>query len=230
LKIAQSYGSVCPRKVFSLGGLLPDLSAWEGESPHEPKKTDGESDTKLNRLKLIYVGNLGSSYDLKTMLKGVVDLVDDGVAVSLDVAGDGPCRRLVELVVSQSGGVVKFHGYLSGDELSLLMNKCDVGVIPMKDELLVAIPNKLIDYAAHGLAIINGLTSETKVLLKKFDCGVLYETGSVDSFKQAVLKYHDHRDLLKLHKVNSRCMAEQNFDSEKISVEMARWIASRACV
>ncbi len=228
LKIAQSYGSVCPRKVFPLGGLLPDLSAWEGESPHEPQKTDGEYDTKVNRLRLIYVGNLGSSYDLETMLKGVVDLVDDGVAVTLDVAGDGPCRRVVELVVSQSGGAVKFHGYLSGDELSLLINKCDVGVIPMKDELLVAIPNKLVDYASHGLAVINGLTSETKELLNEFDCGVLYETGSVDSFKQAVMKYHGDRDLLKLHQVNSRCMAEQNFDSAKISVEMARYLAT-AC-
>jgi len=216
LRLAQSYGFACPCKVFSLGCLLSELA--------------GESENSGKNLKLIYVGNLGPSYDLKTMLKGVVDLINDGVSLSLDIAGDGPCRRVVELAADKSNGAISFHGYLSGDELTQLMNKCDVGIIPMKDESLVAIPNKLVDYASHGLAVINGLTSETKELLNKFDCGVLYETGSVYSFKRAVMRYHDDRALLKVHKVNSRCMAEQNFDAAKISAAMALFIAGEASV
>jgi len=212
LQLAESYGALAPRKVFSLGGILPRLS---------PKGEDSGQ-----RFKLVYVGNLGSSYDLESMLRGMHDLVRDGFALSLDIAGDGPCRRLVERAVDQSAGAIKFHGYLPGDELSLLMNECDAGIIPMRDELLVAVPNKLVDYASHGLAVINGLTLETKELLEKFDCGVLYTTGSVDSFKRAVLRYQDDRELLKVHQINSRRMAEELFDAARISVAMARFIAT----
>ncbi|MDD2598642.1 MAG: glycosyltransferase [Kiritimatiellae bacterium] len=213
LRLAASYGSTCPAKMFPLGGLLPEIS----------KRGDGTG----QRLRLIYVGNLGPSYDLKTMLRAVKALVDDGLDVSLDIAGDGPRRSEVEDAVKVSGKGARFHGYLSGDELGRLMQECDVGIIPMRDEMLVAVPNKLVDYATHGLAAINGLTSESKQLLEKFSCGISYEVGSQGSFQNAVMRYYNDRVLLDAHKRNARGMAEQLFDASKISLAMAEWLALR---
>ncbi len=211
LRLAESYGCRCEREVFPLGRLLPERSEA------------GESDDRF--LKLVYIGNLGVSYDLETMLQGVVRLSEEGVALRLEIAGDGPGRRRVEEYVRKHGGVIRFHGYLPEKELSALMRGCDVGIIPMKEESLVAVPNKLVDYASHGLAVINGLTSESDALLQRCRAGVLYERGSVESFKGAVMDYYKERELLKQHQQNSRKMAEELFDAHQISSAMARWIA-----
>ena len=209
LSLAESYGAACPSKVFPLGAMLPDIS--------------GCAERSEEKLRLVYVGNLGPSYDLKTMLDAVVDLVREGVELTLDIAGDGPRKREVEEAVKVSGGTIRFHGYLAEEELSQLLKACDVGIIPMKDEMMVAVPNKLVDYAAHGLTVVNGLSSETNDLLEEFECGFLYETGSVESFKVALKRYCENSSLLKKHKVNARHMAEEKFDALKSSSEMANY-------
>jgi glycosyltransferase involved in cell wall biosynthesis len=210
IQLAESYGACAPTRVFPLGGVLPLLQSRPdiGEGP----------------LRLVYVGNLGASYDLRTMLAGVGNLARSGVDIFLEIAGDGPERSAVQAAAGRSQGRIRYHGYLDETELDRVMQKCDIGIIPMRGELLVAVPNKLVDYSGYGLALINGLASETAELLRNYDCGVNYTPGDLQSFENAVKHYDENRLMLKKHKESARRMAEERFDAAKISGAMARWV------
>ena len=125
-------------------------------------------------VRLVYAGNLGRSYDLETVVKAV----GDDPTMELDVAGFGEfssdCPR------------VRFHGLLSASALAELYSQCDVGVIPMRDESWVGVPNKMFDYAAAGLRIVSSLGGETSALIAKYGCGATYAPGDAASLAEAV--------------------------------------------
>ncbi len=209
-QLAQARGCLAEPKVFRLGCPLPDAA----------ERSDGRGTT----LRLCYIGNLGTSYDIRTMVEGVCSLAAEGWPVTLDVAGDGPQRAWVSALASRAGSPLKFHGYVDDTRLQSCLRACHVGVVPMFSAMWVAVPNKVADYAAAGLAMINGLTGETGELLRRYDAGTGYEAGNLESFKQAVRVYAEDRGLLARHQNGARRMAEEQFDAEKVYPEMACWL------
>lgn len=151
------------------------------------------------KIRLVYSGNLGKSYDLRTIVKAVEANVD----FELDVAGYGDfaacaCPR------------VKFHGMLSAPDLQALFAQCDVGVVPMADESWVGIPNKFFDYSAAGLAIVSSLGGESAHLLRKYRCGVAYRYGDAASLAAAI------RQVMTFERGASRTMCAAEFDARTI--------------
>ena len=200
--------------IFRLGIDLP---------PASPRRTEVSGS-----LRLVYVGTLGVSYDLETMVEAVCDLAMKQVPVTLDIAGDGDRRQWVVEAAAKSGGAIRFHGYLGCTPMRELLSNCDAGVVPMFERSWVAVPNKVIDYATAGLAMINGLAGETSSLLAAYGAGIDYEAGRCESFARAVISYARNRDLLILHAASARRLAEEIFDSEKIYPAMARWLTERS--
>ena len=153
----------------------------------------------INRkIRLVYSGNLGKSYDLGTVVKAVEANGD----FELDVAGYGDfacaCPR------------VKFHGMLSAPDLQALFEQCDVGIVPMANESWVGIPNKFFDYSAAGLAIVSSLGGESAHLLRKYRCGVTYRYGDAASLAAAI------RQVMTFDRGASRTMCAVEFDARMI--------------
>lgn len=153
----------------------------------------------VNRMvRLVYSGNLGRTYDLGTVVKAVEANSD----FELDVAGFGSftcdCPR------------VRFHGLLSAPDLQALLGRCDVGIIPMRQDSWIGVPNKLFDYSAAGLAIVSSLGGETSALLEKYRCGATYNAGDASSLAAAV------RKAMLFGRGVSRTMSEAEFDAVRI--------------
>lgn len=155
---------------------------YHGITPITPTPTN----TPTNSRSLVYVGNLGAGYDLKTVLKAL--LADE--SLTLDIAGKGP--REGELVSSVRelglGDRVRFHGYLEADALRELLARSDVGVIPMRDDSWVGLPYKLGDYLAAGLPVVSSLHGECGELLVREGAGVTYDWGSSASLAEALAR------------------------------------------
>lgn len=213
LQLARVYGCRAPMARFPLASPLP---------PAMPEARAAAP----SALHLCYVGNLGERYDLATLIEAVRRLTDDGVPVTLTVAGDGPQRPLVAEAIRQ-GAPIAYRGYLDDKALQACMAGCDAGVVPMFPDSWVAVPNKLIDYAAAGLAMVNGLKGEAQSLLDRYGAGVSYETGSAASLAAAVRQYADDRDLLARHRQAARRLAEAEFDAARRYPAMARWLAEQ---
>jgi glycosyltransferase involved in cell wall biosynthesis len=209
--VSESYREVIKRedlRIFPLGMPLPDAS---------PRASRG------GPLRLVYIGNLGSLYAIDVLLEAVSRLVEKGVALSLDVAGDGPCRSQVEAYASKNPAIV-FHGYLSESALVRLLRASDVGVVPMRQNSGVAVPNKVVDYAMYGLCILNGLAGKTQELVETHDAGVFYHVDAVDSLMAAIESLNNNREEVAKKGLHARSMGELNFDSQRIYGEMAQWM------
>jgi glycosyltransferase involved in cell wall biosynthesis len=209
--VSESYREVIKRedlRVFALGMPLPDASSRTARG---------------GTLRLVYIGNLGSLYAIDVLLEAVSRLVQKGVALSLDVAGDGPCRSQVEAYASKNPAIV-FHGYLSETALERLLRASDVGVVPMRQNSGVAVPNKVVDYAMHGLCILNGLAGKTQELLEAHDTGIFYHVDSVASLMAAIESLNNNREEVAKKGLHARQMAETRFDGQRVYGEMAAWV------
>jgi len=163
---------------------------WRSEAEVERMRTD-------RSLRLVYAGNLGKTYDLDTVLKAVEDNPD----FTLDIAG------------KWNRGVrdrVRVHGYLGQVELQALLESCDVGIIPMRDDSWVGMPYKMCDYARADLAVVSSLGGESSALLAKYHCGATYRPGDAQSLAAAV------RKAASLSSGGARRMCEGEFDAAKI--------------
>ena len=166
LDLARSYGATAPAHLCHLGIDLPPRPALRSPSRH---------------LNLLYLGAMGKSYDLET----VIDAIKETDDAELDLAGTGPKEKALRARAADCPRI-RFHGYLDAAALQTLFAQADAGVIPMFPDSCVGVPNKLADYAAAGLRIVNSLPGETADLIARFAAGAFYAAGDVQSFKDAV--------------------------------------------
>ena len=136
--------------------------------------------------KLLYLGNLGRTYDLRTAIEAVA--LDP--QLTLDIAGKGEQENALKEFAAEKGVTdrVRFHGYLNESALAELAATCSYGLIPMSDESCVGIPYKFADYARFGLHILSSLRGESAALLDKYHCGALYTPGDPRSLVEKVEK------------------------------------------
>lgn len=188
--VAEAY----PGKTFYHG---IELCATEEE------RADSES------LRVVYIGNLGVTYDLKT----VVEAIKRIKGATVKIAGQGAGAK-------DLGD--EYVGYLGKEELERLLAHSDIGVIPMAPESCVGVPYKFADYAKAGLAIVSSLSGESSKLMKRYGAGEEYVPHDVDSLVKAIERL---RPRLKEARASSRKMAEEVLDSKKIYADYVKYVA-----
>ena len=172
--VSRRYGEIARRADFML--------AYHGLAcPDEPVEASAGNGVPT---RLAYAGNLGEGYDLETVLEAVVR---DG-RLTLDIAGKGPREPSLRAQVTRLGlsERVRFHGYLAAADLRALLDRCDVGIVPMRDDSWVGLPYKLGDYLAAGLKVVSSLHGECAELLERARLGSVYDFGSADSLLRAL--------------------------------------------
>lgn len=126
----------------------------------------------------VFAGSLGSSYDIATLLEAAEQLEKSSSRVRIIIAGDGPFRGRVESYVAE-----KYHtrlcyvGNLSPDNLAALYNTCDIALCTYSDRSNVEMPDKIYDYTAAGLPVINSLRGEVRDVIREKRMGLQYKAG-----------------------------------------------------
>ena len=134
-------------------------------------------------LSFVYAGNFGRGYDLSAAIKAILENEE----ATLDIAGAGE-REAEWRALAAHSPRIRFHGYLSGDELDNLLGKSSIGVIPLSDDTFVGLPYKLGDYAAHNLRMVTSLRGECAAILEKHSAGAVYDAKDPASFMAAAKK------------------------------------------
>jgi len=165
LDLAKSYGAQCPMHLAYHGILRKQV---------RPVFAEGA-------FRLVYVGTMGKSYDLETVIDAVREMSD----VELDLAGTGPKEAALR-ARAEGCARIHFHGYLGEEELCALLARANAGLVPMFDDSCVGVPYKLADYAAAGLPVVNTLHGETERLLAEHGAGVTCAAGDVRALCAAV--------------------------------------------
>jgi len=195
------------------------------DTPSRPLTSDSRS---LRKLRLLYLGSMGRSYDLETLLTATANLLRKGHTFELHIAGEGEKLKALEGIAADAPeGAINFHGFLEETEFSELLQSSDVGVVPMMPESGVAVPYKVGDYLSAGLAVVSSLPGELDELLEEFQCGRFYEAKSVSSM-EAALEHYLEQSPENLHqaKKSARALFERHFNRSKTYPKFAKWVAA----
>jgi glycosyltransferase involved in cell wall biosynthesis len=227
-----------PRQGGAHPGEKPMYRCYHGIEMGGGTPRQGEADPRREEkcaradgaFRLVYVGNMGKGYDLVTLVQAVKQMIDEGQAISLDLAGSGEQEESLKVLAQTKQDAIRFHGVITGDALRALLLNADVGVVPLLPKTYVAVPYKLADYTAAGLPMISSLKGETEDLIAKYEAGWFYEAWSVASLK-GVLKVCGEvvkEEKIRFYRRNALRMAEECFDADKIYPEFVTWLELRA--
>lgn len=193
--------------VTSVAEAYPGETFYHGI---EVARAEGSSiKTAQDGVKLVYIGNLGVTYDLEAVIEAARKIE----GATLKIAGEGAQAQMIAEAAAKSEGKIEYLGYLGKEEMEKLLEESDIGIIPMAPESCVGVPYKFADYAKAGLAIVSSLGGESAALMKEYGAGEEYAPKMVESLVTAIEKL---RPRLEEAKKSSRKLAEEKLDAKKI--------------
>lgn len=174
----------------------------------------------------VYVGSISSNYDLETVLNSAAVLNATGFDFRIRIAGMGPKQKQLIRNVNRKNlnNKVYFYGFLSFDRLARLLANCHVAINPIMPESFCALPNKIGDYLAASLPVINSVQGDLDEMLTNHNAGEFYFPRSVNSLAEAMLSYINNPAKATLQGKNARKLAESLFNRDKTYPEMVKFV------
>lgn len=172
-----------------------------------------------------YLGTLGSSYDLDTVLKAVKKVQITKKNVKLIVLGDGPLEGKFKQHARDLNVNSIFLGRKEYLDAMYILSKCDIAVNPLVKGAAQSIINKVGDYAALGLPVINSLENKEYInLLEQYNAGINIKCENTTEMYNAMMKLITNEDLRKKMGKQSRKFAEALFDRNVTYLEIVKII------
>lgn len=165
-----------------------------------------------------YIGTLGNSYDLHSVLEAMVLLKQKKKCENLRfvVMGDGQQREELEAFAGEQGLKVSFTGSLPYPKMVSTLCRCDFAVNPIQGKSAASIINKVGDYAAAALGVVNTQESEEyRALLEQYGAGINCENGNVLELAVAIEQLWENETLRRAMGQGNRQLAEEKFDRGK---------------
>lgn len=190
-----------------LGTRLADFDSQKGGAL-TVDKPEGE-------VWMAYIGTLGHSYDLTGTLDAMALLKREGRLGRLRflVMGDGPLREKFETHAKELELPVTFTGMLPYSKMVPQLYACDFAVNPISRGAAQSIINKVGDYAAAGLAVVNTQECpEYRDLVSGYDMGINCDNGDLRQLAEAIARLTEDGALRARLGAGNRRLAEEKFD------------------
>jgi len=216
-----------PRHVCYVGAYPQEFSSPPRLMNHVPAVgTDQSASPEPVAIECVYAGTLESGQDLDVLAGAARLLSAAGVKATIHVAGTGAGEASLTRAADAIGGSCRLqvHGLLPRQAYVNLLSRCDVGLVCVKPESLVAVPYKACDFAAAGLAIVNSLPGELQRLIDEHAAGVAYTAGDAASLARAITGFAADRSRLNACRQGARRLAAAEFDRERTYPKFADWL------
>jgi len=213
-----------PTYVCPLGAYVQEFATSPRIAANDKAETNGAATPRP--LECVYSGSLEAGQDIETIVSATALLSKAGAAVNIHVAGTGALEQRLRAAADVAKGPCRIivHGLLNRNDYVRLLSDCDVGLVLVKPETLVAVPNKACDYAAAGLAIVNSLPGELERLIAEAGAGLHYTAGDAASLAAAIQSLAANPRRLMECRRAARRLAESAFDREKLYAAFADWL------
>ena len=144
-----------------------------------------------------------------------VYLLETATAVG-PLESQGPLKDDFEKFAKEKHINCEFTGRLEYEKMVGLLCSCDIVVNPMKKGSAGSIINKVGDYAASGLPVINTQNSEEyKNLIIQYNAGYNCKNGDSKDIADKIETLVNDEKLRKKFGKGNRKLAEEKFDREK---------------
>jgi len=184
-----------------------DLEAFE-------RLDDQLLNKEANEIWLTYIGTLSYSYDLKTVIRASALLKNKGHSeIKVKILGEGPDKEFLKKEALELGAPVEFLGYQDYKVMATYLNKSDIALNSLSKNSEGSITNKLGDYLAAGLPILNsGTNKEVIDLINDHQLGLNYNAGDEEMLVSNVEYLLNNKKEMIYYGLNSRQLAEKKFD------------------
>jgi len=134
----------------------------------------------------VFAGSLGPSYDIPTLISVSKLLQTSGLNLKIVIAGDGPLRTDVEKHAATKDSRMLYLAELVPDKLASLYHVCDIALCAYSQRSNVEMPDKIYDYTAAGLPVINSLNGEVGEMIRERKIGLQYRAGDAHDLLSAL--------------------------------------------
>lgn len=164
-----------------------------------------------------YVGNIGKSYDFLHLFQALNILKKKGIDdIELYILGDGDYRKQVESYILEYYEKVTITGYLPYLEMMTQLETCDISINPIIMGTFSSVVNKVGDYAAAGLAVINTQDNqEYRKIVEENNIGINAKTEDSEDMANCIYKLYSDRNLCKVMGDNNKMLFNERFDRSK---------------
>ena len=130
--------------------------------------------------------------------------------------GEGVLRSHFESISKENSVDVLFTGLLEYGQMMKTLMACDVAVNPIVGKSVSSIINKVSDYAAASLPVINTQNSEEyRQLLDVYKAGINVENGNIGAIAEAIELLYQSDSLRCEMSKNAQRLFEDRFDRQK---------------
>ncbi len=179
-------------------------------------------DIKINKSEndiwVTYIGTLSHSYDVETAIKAF-DGLKDYKNIRLNILGSGPNKEKLIILAKKlhvNGVNVFFYEFMQYEKMVAILKESDIALNAIKGNAKQTITNKLGDYVAASLPILNSCQEkEVLDLITDRQLGLNYIPGDVDSLKDSIKSIVGNTEKRKKYSKNSREFAEEYFDRKE---------------
>ncbi len=225
--VLRDASAELPRHVCYVGAYPQEFPTPPRTMNHVPLPEAGDTaPPEPIPLECVYAGTLEAGQDLDVLAGAAWQLSAAGVKATIHVAGTGALEQSLRRSAAALSGSCRMevHGLLSRQGYVNLLARCDVGLVCVKPESLVAVPYKACDFAAAGLAIVNSLPGELQKLIDEHGAGVAYTAGDAGSLTRAITGFATDRSRLNACRQGARQLAAAEFDRERTYPKFADWL------
>ncbi|WP_235883078.1 glycosyltransferase [Rhizobium rhizophilum] len=160
-----------------------------------------------------FVGSWGATYDLSLVLEAA-RLLEGNESVTVVVAGDqGKNPDLADAFRRLTN--VRLMGWLDKHQVSALLGRSTVGLLPYAANAPQGLPNKIFEYMAYGLFQVATLPGEARQLLEETCTGAFAPAGAAVDFAHSIdgaIKREAHDD----RRLERQAVFEQRFEAGQL--------------
>lgn len=204
----NKYGIDVPyRKTVYVGADLKDFDDGVKEYRDEIEKDDEE-------FWITYAGNLGSSYDIPTLIKAAQMIYENNIFnIKIKILGGGPLENEFKSIMAEKKCNVDFVGYTPYKKMAAYLDKSDVTINSFVKKAPQSIVTKIGDYLAAGKPMINTCSSpEFRNKVDNDGFGVNVVAEDVEALCAAIIELYENNEKCYVMGQIARKIAEEQFD------------------
>ena len=177
-------------------------------------------------VRVAYIGTLGHSYDIKCVIDSIKILNDKGIKnILFVVMGNGPLKESFEAYAKEKDVNCEFTGRMAYEEMVGKLCSCDIAINSITKGAAQSIINKVGDYAAAGLPVVNNQEcKEYRKLVEDYQIGFNVENSNPEEMAEKIEVLYKDKTLRNRLGANNRKLAEEKFDRKNTYKEIINLI------
>jgi glycosyltransferase involved in cell wall biosynthesis len=213
--------------AFPFGYPSPDYSASDLEEAQ--KFWDKELGPAQEKLRICFFGYLGSPRNGIASAIGAVRALPEGIRNQIKVVICGAGAQLPVLrEAAKDLPQIVLPGWIDGPRIQTLARSSHLGLLPYQNDpdFLKSIPNKVIEYLAHGLPVVTCLRGVVGNLIEQENCGFLYQEGDAANLARLFTTLLEHPEQIPEVSRNASRLFNARFRADEVYGSYADHLAS----